>query len=216
MLKKPFEPINKERERRIQGNKDINFPIKMKNFFELKIKNIKVFNQYDLLKAEEHIKHLSEEEIKDSLNHFQKKNFQFKNKEDNIQFTLDEVKFATSSKNDEGDNDYYLLNNLNEYLISDEKYEDYKNNNINNINNKITLEIKKQPNGKQNIFIKCLVDEHKFSKNIIKHFLEKSSYDSAEKLNQIYKQNIKEIEDWNFKLTIKIQMNSIILLFNVE
>ena len=209
MLKKPFEPINRERERRIQGNKDINFPIKMKNFFELKTENLKVFNQYDLLKAEEHIKHLSEEEIKDSLNHFQKKNFQFKNKEDNIQFTLDEVKFATSSKNDEGDNDYYLLNNLNEYLISDEKYEDYKNNNANNINNKITLEIKKQPNGKQNIFIKCLVDEHKFSKNIIKHFLEKSSYDSAEKLNQIYKQNIKEIEDWNFKLTIKIQMNSI-------
>jgi len=211
MLAKPFERIHHEIERRNQRNKEVNLPIKLKNFFELKNENLKVFNQYDLLKVEEHIKHLSEEEIKDSLNHFQKKNFQFKNKEDNIQFSLDEVKFATSSKNDNGETDYYLLNNLNEYLISDETYEEYKKDNDKNniINNKISLDIKKQPNGKKNIFIKCLVDKDKFSKNIIKHFLKKSSYESAEKLYMNYEQNVKEIKDWNFILTIKIQTNSI-------
>ena len=211
MLAKPFERIHHEIERRNQRNKEVNLPIKLKNFFELKNENLKVFNQYDLLKVEEHIKHLSEEEIKDSLNHFQKKNFQFKNKEDNIQFSLDEVKFATSSKNDNGETDYYLLNNLNEYLISDETYEEYKKDNDKNniINNKISLDIKKQPNGKKNIFIKCLVDKDKFSKNIIKHFLKKSSYESANKLYMNYEQNVKEIKDWNFILTIKIQTNSI-------
>ena len=211
MLAKPFERIHHEIERRNQRNKEVNLPIKLKNFFELKNENLKVFNQYDLLKVEEHIKHLSEEEIKDSLNHFQKKNFQFKNKEDNIQFSLDEVKFATSSKNDNGETDYYLLNNLNEYLISDETYEEYKKDNDKNniINNKISLDIKKQLNGKKNIFIKCLVDKDKFSKNIIKHFLKKSSYESANKLYMNYEQNVKEIKDWNFILTIKIQTNSI-------
>ena len=211
MLNKVFEPFNKERQRRFERNRDINFPIKMKNFFELKNENLKVFNQYDFLKAEEHIKQLSEEEIKDSLNHFQKKNFQFKNKEENIRFSLDEVEFATSSKNEDGENDYYLLNDLNQYLISDENFKEYINNNDNpnNINNKITLEINKQPNGKKNIFIKCLVDENKFAKNILEHFLKKSSYNSAKTLKNDYEESLKKIENGNFKLTIKIQVNSI-------
>ena len=45
MLNKVFEPFNKERQRRFERNRDINFPIKMKNFFELKNENLKVFNK---------------------------------------------------------------------------------------------------------------------------------------------------------------------------
>ena len=44
MLNKVFEPFNKERQRRFERN--INFPIKMKNFFELKNENLKVFITY--------------------------------------------------------------------------------------------------------------------------------------------------------------------------
>ena len=39
--------------------------------------------------------------------------------------------------------------------------------------------------------------------------MKKSSYESAEKLYMNYEQNVKEIKDWNFILTIKIQTNSI-------
>ena len=45
MLNKVFEPFNKERQRRFERNRDINFPIKMKNFFELKNENLKVFRK---------------------------------------------------------------------------------------------------------------------------------------------------------------------------
>ena len=213
MIDKTFEPFQRDREIKNKMNEEVIFPIKMTNFFDLKIDNLKVFNPYDYLKAKEHINNLTEEEIKDDLNHFQKKNFQFKNKEEHIVFTLDEVKFATSSKTDDGEQEYYLLNNLNDYLVNDEAFKYIINNKDNtnnkNFNKKITLEINKQLNGKKNILIRCLVDEKKLSKNIIKNFLDKSKYEKAKKLKEEYENNLEEIEEYNFKLDIKIQVNSL-------
>ena len=53
---------------------------------------------------------------------------------------------------------------------------------------------------KKNIFIKCLVDENKFAKNILEHFLKKSSYNSAKTLKNDYEESLKKIENGNFKL----------------
>ena len=46
MLAKPFERIHHEIERRNQRKKEVNLPIKLKNFFELKNENLKVFITY--------------------------------------------------------------------------------------------------------------------------------------------------------------------------
>ena len=53
-----------------------------------------------------------------SLFSFQKKIFQLKNYDDEYAFTIDELNFVTSSKNNDNEQEYYLLNNLNDYLIS--------------------------------------------------------------------------------------------------
>ena len=203
MIEKSFEYLERERQiRNNKNNEDDVTPISMDNFFELENDNLKVINQYDLLESIKRIEQLTEEDIKDPLNHFQKKNFQFKNKEDNITFTLDEVIFATSSKNDEGEQDYYFLNNLNEYLLSDEKCREFEY-------KKITLEIKQQQNGKTNIFIRCFVEPNLISKNIIENFLKKSSFEKAKELLKVYHQKLREIENYSYKMIIKVQVNSL-------
>ena len=202
------------KERKIKNNNDEDqiTNIKMDNFFYLENINFNVIKQYDFLKSIERINNLCEEDIKDSLNNFQKKNFQFKNEEDNISFSLDVVKFATSSKRDDGEQDYYLLNNLNDYLISDEILKEKKQ-------NKITFEIVQQPNGKKNIFIRCLVQKDKISQNIIQNFIDKSNFEKAKILKKSYEENLKKsgFEQTDFKLTIKIQVNSLNKInYNIE
>ena len=190
------EIINKTNQERISS-------IEMKNFFfDLKNDDLKAIIPYDLEKSLESIENLTEEEARDSLNHFQKKNNPFKNKEDNIFISLDEILFATSSKNDYGEQDYYLLNNLNEYLLPDDicKKKEIK---------KITIELKKQQNRKTNIFLRCFVQKDKFSENIIENFLKKSTFSKANELYEAYKKNLEIIKESNFRLTIKIQMNSL-------
>ena len=190
------EIINKTNQERISS-------IEMKNFFfDLKNDDLKAIIPYNLERSLESIENLTEEEARDSLNHFQKKNNPFKNKEDNIFISLDEILFATSSKNDYGEQDYYLLNNLNEYLLPDDicKKKEIK---------KITIELKKQQNRKTNIFLRCFVQKDKFSENIIENFLQKSTFSKANELYEAYKKNLEIIKESNFRLTIKIQMNSL-------
>ena len=202
MIGKTFEHLAIQQQKYNKISEDELSTIKTSNFFDLDDKNLKVINQYDFDEALKSIDNLTEEEIKDSLDHFQKKNFQFKNKENTSTFPLDEVIFASSSKNDKKEQEYYLLNNLNEYLLSDEKIKDRET-------KKIILEIKQQQNGKKDIFIRCLVQSDKLSKNIIDNFLEKSPFEKAKTLLEDYKNNSKDIENSSFKMTIKIQLNTI-------
>ena len=201
MLTKPWNPISKEKERRDKNDEDISSIKGLQNFFDLYGTNFKVLNPYSYSKSKEHIEKLKSDYICNSLFSFQKKTFQLKNYDDEYAFTIDELNFVTSSKNNDNEQEYYLLNNLNDYLISNEENED-------NIN-RITLEIKKQPNGKKNIFIKCLVNKDKFSENIIKNFIDKSEYEKAKELKKSYEENLKNIKDNNFILTMKIQVNSL-------
>ena len=46
----------------------------------------------------------------------QKKEFEFRTYEEEVSYSLSDIKFVTSSKNDNGENDYYLLKDLKEYF----------------------------------------------------------------------------------------------------
>ena len=184
----------------------------MDNFFDLKDENLIAFNQYDLNEALKRLDSLTIDDISDDLKFFQTKDFQFRNEEDETRFSLDNVKFVTSSKNNDGDEDYYLLNDLSKYLISDEmlKFKD-EIENIKKPSKKIIMEIITQENGKKDIYIRCLVQPNELSKNIVNNFLQKSEFEKTKKIEEEFKNNIRNnYEEMRFKLSIKIQTISIL------
>ena len=119
--------------------------IDFENFFKLKKKNLNVFNQYDLNKTLKRIENLKYDDIFDDLNGFQVKDLELRNYEDINKFTLDNVKFLTSSVNSEEKKDFYLLNDLYDYIIYD---------NDNKSKKKIKFKIQMLENGKKFIIIK--------------------------------------------------------------
>ena len=173
--------------------------IDFENFFKLKKKNLNVFNQYDLNKTLKRIENLKYDDIFDDLNGFQVKDLELRNYEDINKFTLDNVKFLTSSVNSEEKKDFYLLNDLYDYIIYD---------NDNKSKKKIKFKIQMLENGKKFIIIKIPIDGEKLSENILSNFLQKSSFKCAKVVNKRIK-NILENKNLNFKLTIKIQINSL-------
>ena len=75
-------------------------------FFDLDKNNedFPVFNQYNLSEALKRIENFD-------LKYFQVKEFELSNYEERNSFSLDNIQFATSSKNEEGNKEYYLLTN---------------------------------------------------------------------------------------------------------
>ena len=197
--------------------KNIDEDIYMDNFFDLKDEDLIAFNQYDLNEALKRLDSLTIDDISDDLKFFQTKDFQFRNEENETRFSLDNVKFITSSKNNDGEEDYYLLNDLSQYLITDEmlKFKD-EIENIKNPSKKILMEIITQENGKKDIYIRCQVQPNKLSKNIVDNFLKKSEFETTKKIEKEFNNNIRNnYEEMRFKLSIKIQTNSIIkIIYN--
>ena len=184
---------------------------KMINFFDLKEDDLIVLNPYNFDEAIKRLENLTLEEVQDDLKYFQKKEFDFRNYEEETVYTLENIKFITSSKKNDGEDEFFILNDLDKYLISDEelaKKKDRENNNKDNLDKKINFEIKTKEGGKKEILIKCLVDPKKFSKNIIQNFLEKSTFAKAKKVIANYDEYIKTKSEEN-RFTIKINMNSL-------
>ena len=210
--KDDFGKITKQNYNTQRNNyRNIDEDIYMDNFFDLNDNDLIAFNQYDLKEALKRLDSLTIDDISDDLKFFQTKDFQFRNEEDETKFSLDNVKFVTSSRKDDGDTDYYLLNDLKEYLISDEmlKKKD-ENENIKKPSKKIILEIITQENGKKDIYIRCLVQPKSLSKNIVDNFLKKSEFEKAKKIDEDFNKNVmNNYEEMRFKLSIKIQTNSI-------
>ena len=106
-----------------QFNKNENVEhLEFKNFFELKDEDLNVINPYSFEEALKRINSIEYDDIKDDLKYFQdNKNLELRNYDDeNNVFSLDNIKFVTSTKNDDDKKDYFLLNDLSDYLISDE------------------------------------------------------------------------------------------------
>ena len=217
MLEKDLISTNNYKEvrqiKRREGDID---EIEFENFFDLKDEQLKVLNPYDLDEALKRIDSLTYDDIKDDLRYFQVKDLELRNYEENNIFTLDNIKFVTSSKTNNGEKEYYLLNDLSEYLISDD---DLKKRNEKKDNKrpdkKIVLEIQTQEKSKKSIIIKCLIDAKKLSKNIIDNFITQSPFEKAGKIKEIFEKNINDnLKRYNFKLIIKIQFNSLNKIYN--
>ena len=98
----------------------------MINFFDLKDEDLIVLNPYNFEESLKRLENLTKEEVRDDLKYIQKKEFYFRNYEEESVYSLDNVQFITSSKNNNNEYDFYLLNDLSKYLISDELLEKIK------------------------------------------------------------------------------------------
>ena len=141
--------------------------LELKNFFNIKEEELKVLNPYDFNKSIQRLKNLTLDDIKNDLNNYQKKEFEFRTYEEEVSYSLKNIKFITSSKNDNGENDYYLLKDLKEYFLTDEDFNIFnENENRNKENKKISLEIRNIERGKKEILLIMYVDPRKLSENI--------------------------------------------------
>ena len=68
----------------------------MINFFDLKEEDLFVLNPYDFNKSIERLQNLTLEEVRDDLKYFQKKEFEFRNYEEENTYTLDNIEFINS------------------------------------------------------------------------------------------------------------------------
>ena len=92
----------------------------MINFFDLKEEDLIVLNPYDFDKALERLNNLTLDDVKDDLKHFQKKEFEFRTYEEEVSFTLKNIRILTSSKNDKNEDEYFELKNIEDYLQIEE------------------------------------------------------------------------------------------------
>ena len=197
--------------------------IQMINFFDLKEEDLIVLNPYNFNDAIKRLENLTLEDAMDDLKYFQKKEFEFRNYEEESSYTLENAKFLTSSKNEKGENEFFLLQDLSKYLISDKELQDKiekekDNKNKEPIDKKIILEIKSKEGGKKEILLKCFVDPLKLSENIIKNFLEKSPFKqtSENAIENFYKNINEKIEKYNCKLTIVIIIKTKVNTFSIS
>ena len=194
----------------------------MINFFDLNEEDFIVYNPYDLNETLNRLKNLTLDDVKDDLKNFQKKQFEFRYYEDEMNFSIDSIKFLTSQKKDinskndknpenfETEEEFILLNKeLNDELI------DIKNINENDEDNKIKSNIKlsiASKDGNKTINIKCIVDPDKLAENIKKEFIDKSPFAKAKEIYDKYENNLQNLKN-NCELDIKIQSNSINRIF---
>ena len=180
----------------------------MINFFDLNEEDFVVLNPYDFDKALERLNNLTLDDVKDDLKHFQKKEFEFRTYEEEVSYTLKNIQILTSSKNDKNEDEYFVLKNLENYLLSIEKLEkcDEPGKKENKI---IELKIENHERGRKTILLIIRVDPDKLSDNIVKNFLKKSEFETGEKIQTRYnkiKQTIESDDKKEFRFTIKIDM----------
>ena len=185
----------------------------MINFFDLKDEDLIVLNPYNFEESLKRLENLTKEEVRDDLKYIQKKEFYFRNYEEESVYSLDNVQFITSSKNNDNEYDFYLLNDLSKYLISDElleKIKKDKDKDKEEKRKKIYLEIKNHENGRKTLFVKCDIDPKKFPENIINNFIDKSTFKTAKNVKEDFLKNLGNInEDYYFRFTIVIDTISL-------
>ena len=177
----------------------------LKNFFDLKEEDLKVLNPYDFNKALERLNNLTLDDVKNDLQYFQKKEFDFRTYEEEVSYSLKGIKFITSSKIGKDKYEYYSLKNLNDYLVDEKDFKSYDENKNKEIK-KISLEIRNTEMGQKEILLIIYVDPEKLSKNIIENFIYKSEFNTVKEIENRFFNEIKEHPKGNFRLTIKIDM----------
>ena len=180
--------------------------MELKNFFDLKPSELEVLNPYDFDAAINRLENLTLDDVKDDTKYFQKKDFDFRTYEEEVSFSLNNVKIITSSKNDSGEDEYYILKDLQNFLISDEKLQqlnESKGKDNSKVYKKIKLEIKTSEGGQKQILIILLVDPKIISQNVLNNFLEKSKFESIKKVEDKFNENLKN--QVIFRFTMKLE-----------
>ena len=201
-----------------KNNQDINLSAKQKNmptqkfqminFFNLDPQTFQILNPYNLEEALETINSITPEQYKKNyFDDFCKKDFEFKGYEEDINFSIDNISFLTSTIKDNNDNNNInknnyeyisLVNLVNNNCIIKQSYttNESKNKKINNSNNGnngsndsddycdtgINLKIINKDEGKKEIIIKCIVNPKILEKNIIENLIQKSPFPKAKKV----------------------------------
>ena len=206
------------------------------NFFDLDPNSFDILNPYNLEKALKSIDSITEEKYKKNyFDDFSKKDFEFLGYEEDINFTIDNISFLTSTLIDEGDSVFkeknlvMEINKTNNVFISLVNF--MKNNYIlrqnfiinENENNEdiydtgINFKLMNKDEGKKEITIKCSVDPDVLEKNIKENLINKSPFPKAKEVyERILKyRNETELSKKKFnsifvyELDIKIPVNSL-------
>ena len=212
-----------QRKKNYYQNQKINFKedeINFQNFFTDNI-DLTEINPYSLEASIARIENLKFDDMKNDMLNFKTKNYLMKCFDDNITFTLDNIKILTSLKNSSNEkSDYILLNDLFPFLLDDIEDSDEESENINEKpKKKITLRIVNKENGKKEILIKFKVNRDELMKNFETNFIDKSEYKSTKKLytNLLEKEKFSCIKKNDVQILIQVQsINKIIFSNNSE
>ena len=205
---------------------------KMINFFDLNSETFKIVYPYNLSEALETINNITSEKYKKNyFDDYLKKDYEFRGYEEDINFTIDNISFLTSTICDNNYNkvnyEYISLVNLvkNNYIIKQiNNYNNKSNNNVNMndsddiLDSGINLKIINKDEGKKEINIKCVVNPKILEKNIIENLINKSPFPKAKIVYENILKYRKELEQYKIKsngninlyeFDIKIQTNSL-------
>ena len=208
----------------------------MLNFFDLDPNSFKILNPYNLKEALETINNITTEKYKNNyFDDFLKKDFEFHGYEEDINFTIDNISFLTSTIidnnnklknvsniNNDLDYDYISLVNFakNKIIARQDKIRN-KDNNMENGNNNtnesdevcdtgINFKLINKDEGKKEINIKCSVNPEIFEKNIIENLIKKSPFTKARLVYEKILKYRKELEKY------KINSNGSISLYEFD
>ena len=216
------------------------------NFFDLDPNSFDILNPYNLNDALRKIDIMTEEEYKKNyLDDFYKRDFEFRGYEEDINFSIDNISFLTSTIIDENDpilnekkissininqTNYlfislidFMKNNYisrqNSIILNDNENEDIYDTGIN-------FKLMNKDEGKKEIIIKCAVNPDNIEKNILENLINKSPFPKAKSVYERILKYRKELEKNKTKsncifineLDIKIPVNSInrILYNNIK
>ena len=179
-------------------------------YFDLNPKNINIQIPYNFNSAIETLKKLSLENFTNNLNEVVQKEIDFDllSNKNNVNFSLNNILFLTSTISSDNKLEYILLNDLKkEKYIEKPKYSGYTNEIL---DTGMNLRIMTKEENKKEINIKCIINYEIFTKNIIDNLINKSKY---EKSKEILKKSIiykdKELNNKNLEFDMKIFTNSI-------
>ena len=222
-----------------KNNQDINLSNKQKkmpnhkfqmiNFFDLDPQTFQSINPYNLDEALEAINSITPEKYKKNyFDDYCKKDFEFKGYEEDINFSIDNISFLTSTikdsiknynndKNNNNKNNYEyisLVNLVKKNCIIKQTLNNDSNNKKNNNNTSenngtnenddycdsgISLKITNKDEGKKEIIIKCIVNPKILEKNIIENLIQKSPFPKAKTVYENILKYRKEFELYKAK-----------------
>ena len=180
----------------------------MINYFELTPKTLDIKIPYKFNNALDILKNINTYEFSSDLKEIIKIKEENNILNDDINFSIDNVKFLTSKLSDNDKTDYILLKDLKkeEFIKIPEFSGDYGE----YIDKGINLNIKTREDSKKEINIKCIINYKNFMKNIIENLINKSQFNKARNvLEESNKYINDELTGKNLEFEMKIYSNSI-------